>query len=80
MGLFVLKHAKFLFFVFVALAFIAAFSSVYYLGTRAAREAALENSITVLKQRAENDQNAQSLDFDGVCRELGGVPKDGKCM
>ena len=80
MVLFVLKYAKPLFFAFIALAFIGAFSSVYYLGTRSGRVAALEESITVLKGRAKNDQNAQSLDFDGVCRELGGVPKDGKCM
>ena len=78
--LFFLKYAKPLFFAAIVLAFLGAFASVYYLGKQAAKKAELENTINVLKGRMKNDENAQSLDFDGVCRELGGVPKDGKCM
>ena len=81
MVLFVLKYAKPLFFAATVLAFLGAFASVYYLGKQVERQVLLQDSLKVLRKKAETDARIKNLNDHDLCIAIGGVPNDdGRCM
>lgn len=50
-------------------------------GFQRGREAALERSVDILRERAKTDEETRSLDDAGLCVALGGrVSDDGSCV
>lgn len=51
------------------------------IGRQQEREAMLERSVDILRERAKTDEEVRSLDDAGLCRALGGrVLDDGSCV
>lgn len=57
-----------------------AFVVGYTKGGAAERQAALERTVDVLRDRKITDEKVRNLNDDGLCRALGGVPVDGACQ
>lgn len=48
-------------------------------GVQQGREAALERSVDILRERAKTDEQVRNLDDAGLCAALGGVWTEGGC-
>lgn len=48
-------------------------------GRQEVRAATLEKAIELVQERSRTNADVQKLDDAGVCRELGGVLRDGVC-
>ena len=59
---------------------LASAVGIYWLGDsngfQRGREAALERSVDILRERAKTDDETRSLDDVALCRSLGGLPDE----
>ena len=54
-------------------------TAAYRAGAASERRAALERSISVLRERDKTDEAVNQMDDPGLCRALGGVWNAGVC-
>lgn len=63
---------------------LASALGIYWLGhsngVQKGREAALERSVDILRQRGQTDEQVRSLDDASLCAAIGGVYADGSCQ